>query len=42
VLLAARDATASVLESRMIGDAVTMQSAPTTKRPRVRAGAVAG
>jgi len=41
VLLAARDATASVLESRMIGDAVP-QSAPTTKRPRVRAGAVAG
>jgi Rrf2 family protein len=41
VLLAARDATASVLESRMIGDSVTTQSAP-TKRARVRAGAVAG
>ena len=40
VLLAARDATASVLESRMIGDAVT-QSGP-TKRPRARAAVAVG
>jgi Rrf2 family protein len=41
VLLAARDATASVLESRMIGDAVP-QSVPAAKRPRTRAIVAAG
>jgi DNA-binding IscR family transcriptional regulator len=41
VLLAARDATASVLESRMIGD-VLPQSAPAAKRPRARAAVAAG
>lgn len=37
VLLAARDATAGVLESRMIGDALP-ESPPRAKRPRARAG----
>ena len=41
VLLAARDATASVLESRMIGE-VLPQGATAAKRPRARAGIVAG
>jgi len=41
VLLAARDATASVLESRMIADAVP-QSTPAAKRPRARAPVAAG
>src|SRR4029077_8433538 len=39
VLLAARDATASVLESRMISDALP-ESPPRAKRPRARAAAV--
>jgi len=41
VLLAARDATASVLETRMIADALP-ESPPTTKRPRARAAVAAG
>lgn len=41
VLLAARDATASVLESRMISDAVP-QGVPAAKRPRARAAVAAG